>query len=461
MLELPYQPDVLRLYRRLQMLGTAVLLESRGASPQARWDILAAAPPSDAGCVLSSELSARDTAAAVDALRLRVGDRLRETRPTNADAADLPFTGGFIGHVSYELGRRLQGLPPRPTRMPMAVVTYYPWAIVQDRRRERSWLVGSWCRALEQQIRQCVVDVADCSEARPASFNLTSAFRHPWSRSDFRERFERVRAYVLNGDCYQINIGQPFTAAYRGDLLTAYAQLRTVADAPFSAYLPLGPQATLLSLSPERFLEVRDSVVETRPIKGTRPRSPDPAQDRANAESLLQSPKERAENLMIVDLLRNDLGRHCATGSVRVEELYRLESYAAVHHLTSVIRGELKPDVTALDLLLGCLPGGSITGAPKLRAMELIDELEPEPRQSWCGSVFYLSGNGRMDSSITIRSLFADGQSLTCWAGGGLVIDSEADAEYQEQRDKVGALLACLEEMSGFDSELRELEIAK
>lgn len=458
MLEIPFQSDPLPLYRNLEDLGGAVLLESHGSSPQARWDILAAAPSPQDSAVLPSSLSATETVSAVDTFRRRVARQLdKETDATS----DLPFTGGFIGHLSYELGRRLQGLPPQRTRMPIAVLRHYPWAIVQDRRSERSWLVGEVPSRLGEQIKSWATLPAAGKSPLAERFRLTSAFQSAWSKAEFRERFERVREYVLSGDCYQINIGQPFKAGFHGDPLGAYAALRKVANAPFSAYLPLGNGSALLSLSPERFLQITGDTVETRPIKGTRPRSPNRDLDEEQARALLHSPKERAENLMIVDLLRNDLGRHCETGSIRVDELYRLESYATVHHLTSVIRGTLRRGTSPLDLFLGCLPGGSITGAPKRRAMELIDELEPEPRQSWCGNVFYLSNSGRMDSSIAIRTLYADEQTLTCWAGGGLVIDSEADAEYQEHLDKVGALLASLEGVGDLNLKLRKLEVAE
>jgi para-aminobenzoate synthetase component 1 len=203
----------------------------------------------------------------------------------------------------------------------------------------------------------------------------------------------------------------------------------------------MGDSGSLLCLSPERFLTVRAGEVETRPIKGTRPRGATAQRDRAAAQALLASEKERAENLMIVDLLRNDIGRFCRPGSVRVEALFEIESYATVHHLVSSVRGNLAPDVTPLQLLLGCLPGGSITGAPKHRAMEIIDELEPASRQAWCGTVFYLSRDGRLDSNVAIRTLFNEGQELVCWAGGGLVADSRATSEYAEQYDKVGAFL--------------------
>ena len=446
MIELPYFADALTLYSRLEGFGNAVLLESGGDGDRARWDIIGSGSIPDADITLDSALSVPQTLERVHAARTAIVERLGPIDASEHREADatLPFHGGYIGHFSYELGRRLHGLAPAATAMPLAVVRYYPWAVVQDRENERSWLTGTCPDALKEHLRRALEKPADGPETCD-NFQLDAPFAGPWTRDHFRTCLAQVHEYLLGGDCYQINIGQPFKAPYRGDLKPAYAALRRVARAPFSAYFPLEERRALLSVSPERFLQVRNGTVETRPIKGTRPRHVDAEQDRKAARALLASPKERAENLMIVDLLRNDLGRFCATGSVEVDQLYRLESYATVHHLTSVICGRLDAGIEPIDLLLGCLPGGSITGAPKRRAMELIDELEPEARQSWCGTIFYLSRDGQMDSSITIRSLFADGHTLTCWAGGGLVVDSEADAEFREQQHKVGALLACLE----------------
>lgn len=221
--------------------------------------------------------------------------------------------------------------------------------------------------------------------------------------------------------------------------------LRRGSRAPFGAYLPLGEGRALLSCSPERFLAMDNGVVTTEPIKGTRPRSPDAARDRAIAEELAASTKDRAENLMIVDLLRNDLGRNCRPGSIRVEELFTLRSFSQVHHLVSTIRGELAPGHSPVALLRDSLPGGSITGAPKRRAMEIIHALEPAPRQAYCGSVFYLDDAARMDSSILIRSLLAEDGQLHCWGGGGIVADSACAAEHGEIYDKVGGYLRTLE----------------
>jgi para-aminobenzoate synthetase component 1 len=230
--------------------------------------------------------------------------------------------------------------------------------------------------------------------------------------------------------------------------------MRTATPAPFSAYLDFD-SFKILSVSPERFMQLRANQVETKPIKGTAPRSADNKEDQKIAKQLQASRKDRAENLMIVDLLRNDLGRVCKTGSVNVPALFALESYANVHHLVSTVTGELPEEKDAVDLLAASFPGGSITGAPKIRAMTIIDELEPQRRAIYCGSIAYISFNGQMDSSITIRTLlesrqvnFQSGMQesyLECWGGGGIVYDSEAASEYQETLHKVGKILQAIQ----------------
>jgi len=205
-----------------------------------------------------------------------------------------------------------------------------------------------------------------------------------------------------------------------------------------------GSQA-VLSLSPERFIQCRDGLVETRPIKGTRPRVRTPEEDRALSDELLSSTKDRAENVMIVDLLRNDLGRVCTPGSIRVPQLCQLESYPNVHHLVSVVQGQLAAQHSPLSLLTAAFPGGSITGAPKIRAMQIIDELEPCQRSVYCGSLGYIDVRGSMDTSIAIRTMVADDGALHVWGGGGLVADSKADEEYTETLDKIRHLIDALE----------------
>jgi para-aminobenzoate synthetase component I len=224
--------------------------------------------------------------------------------------------------------------------------------------------------------------------------------------------------------------------------------LRRMSKAPYSAFLDW-PQLQILCASPERFLRVRQGRVETRPIKGTRPRSADAVEDTRLAEELRHHPKDRAENLMIVDLLRNDLGKNCEPGSVRVPKLFEVESYSNVHHLVSTVEGKLRAGCDALDLLRDCFPGGSITGAPKQRAMEIIEQLEPQRRGVYCGSIGYVGFDGNMDTNIAIRTLIHANNEIRCWAGGGIVADSQCDAEYQETLDKASEMLALLQRFGG------------
>lgn len=438
---LRYFANPVTLYRRLRGMGTCTLLDS-GASPRyGRWDIVAAAPRRSLR--LDSRTDPDEAAIENWALEGNRRDLAPDVIPA---AAHLPFHGGLMGHLSYDLGRRLQALENRhdsdATALPQLVIHDYEWAVVQDRIRQESWLTGCPDAATAKEIEERLA-VGDDPEESP--FMLQHPFAAAWDLPRYTAAFDEAKRLIAAGDCYQINLGQPHRAPYQGDLATAFDRLRCIARAPFSALFPLDEDHLLLSLSPERFLASDGQTVETRPIKGTRPRSDDAAIDAAAARDLLTSEKERAENLMIVDLMRNDLGKFCETGSITVEELFGLESYATVHHLVSVIRGQLRHDTTPLALLLGCLPGGSITGAPKRRAMEIIEELEPASRQAWCGSIFYWSRHGRMDSSITIRTLFNQAGELHCWAGGGLVHDSQAHAEYRELEHKIGAFLRCLE----------------
>jgi para-aminobenzoate synthetase component 1 len=264
------------------------------------------------------------------------------------------------------------------------------------------------------------------------------------TRAAYAEAFARVKEHIRRGDCYQVNLAQRFAARAQGDAWHAYLKLREINPAPFAAYLDL-PDGKIVCSSPERFLKVTGGHVETKPIKGTRPRSTDPMRDRALAEELRTSVKDRAENVMIVDLLRNDLGKVCAPGTVRASKLFDVESFASVHQLVSTVEGRLAPDKHALDLLGACFPGGSITGAPKVAAMKIIEELEPHRRSIYCGAIGYVGYDGNMDLNIAIRTLVQQGDYVYTWAGGGVVADSNVDAEYQESLDKAAAMLAVLD----------------
>ncbi|MFP5440709.1 MAG: aminodeoxychorismate synthase component I [Gammaproteobacteria bacterium] len=286
----------------------------------------------------------------------------------------------------------------------------------------------------------------DPAAAGPATgeFRLTRPFRADQPAGSYVAGVRRVQQYLAAGDAYQVNLAQRFSAGCEGDPRRAFEALRAQFRPPFAAYVDMGDRQ-LLSLSPESFLEVEGRAVITRPIKGTRPRHADPATDRALAEDLRNHPKDRAENLMIVDLLRNDLGKVCVPGSVRVPALFEVESFPNVHHLVSRVSGTLAPGMDLADLLLAAFPGGSITGAPKRRAMEIIAELEPGPRDVYCGSIFWALADGRFGSNIAIRTFVVRDGSIHGWAGAGIVADSVAEAEDEECRHKLQPLMHALE----------------
>ncbi|MDR5013404.1 aminodeoxychorismate synthase component I [Aeromonas veronii] len=355
-------------------------------------------------------------------------------------ATHLPFIGGALGLFGYDLGRRFERLPVQAAAdiaVPDMAVGIYDWALLRN-VATGDWQLVHWGNEAGLANRLAWLEQ---QQAKPApAFALLGAWQSNMSRAEYGEKFDRIQAYLAAGDCYQINLTQRFSAPYQGDEWQAYCLLATANMAPFSAFIRL-PESALLSLSPERFLLLDGRHIETKPIKGTRPRHPDPAIDRQVAQELAQADKDRSENLMIVDLLRNDIGRVSRPGSVSVPHLFAVESFPAVHHLVSTIHGELDAHWQGVDLLRACFPGGSITGAPKIRAMEIIEELEPQRRNAYCGSIGYLSQHGRMDTSICIRTLIAEAGRLHCWAGGGIIADSDADSEYQETYDKVARIL--------------------
>ncbi|NVK55628.1 MAG: aminodeoxychorismate synthase component I [Alteromonadaceae bacterium] len=351
----------------------------------------------------------------------------------------LPMVLGLAGFCSYDLGRYFETLPALNAAeyaCPDMMLGIYNRALIHDTQTNR-WY---FCHTTEV----AVPDFNQWLNTSCQAFHLTEPWQSNLSKSQYKAALSKVNHYLKAGDCYQVNFAQRFKAGFDGDIWSAYRLLTQANNAPFSAFLNTKNSA-LLSLSPERFIQCRDGNIETKPIKGTRPRSQYPEQDERNAAALLNAEKDRAENLMIVDLLRNDISKHSAPGSVKVPELFKLESYVAVHHMVSRICGKLNNDSHPLQLLEGCFPGGSITGAPKIRAMEIIEELEPNRRAAYCGSVIYLGLKNDLDSSICIRTLLAENNHLYCWAGGGIVLDSVADDEFQETLDKVARILPVLE----------------
>ena len=431
---LPYCADSSHWLARVRDLGTPVWLDSAHPfSDRGRYDIVSAAPLR----VMTVESAGSDPFAAV---RAAIGECFEEHSPIGA----WPFSGGAIGLFGYELGRRLQRLPARAgaALFPDLLVGLYSWAVVTDHAERRTALLirPETPHALRAELQR---RLSGSFGESPAAFALDSAWTDDFPAAAYAQAFDALQDYIQAGDCYQVNLARRCHAAFAGDPLQAYLTLRAVAAAPFSAYME-SPQGAILCLSPERFLAAADGRLLTQPIKGTAPRHADPAIDRRQAEALLASEKNRAENLMIVDLLRNDLGRSCIPGSIGVSRLFELQSFATVHHLVSSIHGELRPGLHPLDALRACFPGGSITGAPKLRAMQIIDELEPQARAVFCGAMGYIGVDGRMDTNLTIRTLLASEGRLYAWAGGGIVADSDCDAEFAETGNKINPLLRAL-----------------
>jgi len=358
--------------------------------------------------------------------------------------ARAPFAAGAVGYMGYELGYQCMDLPRSQARagsgVPDMVMALHDWSVIIDHRERTAWLA----RLPDAHMTESrLLELLRRPATQVDAFNMGPASARP-ERAGYKAGFQRVSRYINDGDCYQVNLARAITADYTGDPWDAYRRLRRISPAAHGACLLL-PEAAILSISPERFLQLRDGRVETRPIKGTRPRAVDAAADRALVEDLLSSPKDRAENLMIVDLLRNDLGRICEIGSIRVPELFRIESHATVHHMVSSVTGRLRADADACDLLASCFPGGSITGAPKRRAMEIIAELEPMERGPYCGAIGYVGYDGSMDTSIAIRTAVCNNGRIRYWAGGGLVAESRVDEEFQETLDKARAFLALAE----------------
>ncbi|MHB9800329.1 aminodeoxychorismate synthase component I [Pseudomonas sp. MT3] len=439
---LPYREDPGDRFALIHRAPGAVLLDAgRPFATRGRYDLLSAWPLAE--LAPTADESAKGFFARVRSALQSLGE------VQTPDNRNLPFVGGMIGYLSYDFGRRIERLAA-PARddldLPDARLGLYAWAQVTDHQERTSQLV--FHPALPPNERERLVALFEgAAQTGPLPpFRLGAPFRPDLERGQYRDALERVHRYILDGDCYQVNYTQRFRAPYSGSPWLAYQALREACPTPFAGYLEL-PDGAVLSLSPERFIQLHGRQVETRPIKGTRPRGATPEADQANAEALLASEKDRAENLMIVDLLRNDLGRSCRPGSVRVPELFALETYPNVHHLVSSVTGELADGKDALDLLEGSFPGGSITGAPKVRAMQIIDELEPTRRSIYCGSLLYLDVRGEMDSSIAIRTvLLKDGQA-SCWGGGGIVADSDWQEEYEESLTKVDVLLRTLESL--------------
>ncbi|HXL53584.1 MAG TPA: aminodeoxychorismate synthase component I [Gemmatimonadales bacterium] len=481
--ELVPAPDPLDACARFRDLPFLLFLDSAPPTdPQhlGRYSFLAADP---ATAVRSKGLLTQEL---VDGSWIRVaGDPLAHigalvAAHATAPVAELPpFQGGAAGYVAYDWGMMLERVPrPRydDLAVPDLLLGLYDWVIAWDHAAGRAWVISTGIpergAARERRAAQRLAFANDrlrglgagglparqkdavAPGAPPHQPRSSAAPSYPvpdvpgvrsnFTREGYLDAVARVIEYVYAGDIFQANLSQRLQAPLVGAPLDLYRRLRQRNPAPFSAFLDFG-DLVVASSSPERFLQVQpDGRVETRPIKGTRPRGLSPEHDAALARALVESDKDRAENVMIVDLLRNDLSRVCRAGTVRVPELFAIEHYATVHHLVSTVVGELAPEHGAVDLLRAAFPGGSITGAPKVRAMQIIAELEPTQRAAYCGSIGYLSLTGALDTSIVIRTCLVLGRDVYFQVGGGVVADSDPEQEYCETLDKARALIAAL-----------------
>jgi para-aminobenzoate synthetase component 1 len=443
---LPYLSNAGQYCGALNALPWAVWLDSGN---RARYDILTAQPV--ATLVTQGKQSTVWSAKGVQVSLENPFQLLRRLLGEVDDQqAGVPFAGGAIGYWGYDLSRWGQITESSAaTDLPDMVVGIYDWALIIDHEEKTARLVSMLRHPHTlQQLPEILACLQSSASVAQSSFAVRGAITSTFTYAKYAAAFDRVIHYLKAGDCYQVNLAQRFSAAATGDGFSGYLYLREICPAPFAAWLNF-PDVQIMSASPERFLRVQNNLVETKPIKGTRVRGKTAVLDAELVADLQSNVKDRAENLMIVDLLRNDLGRCCVAGSVAVPSLFKVESYANVHHLVSTVTGQLANGMDALQLLAACFPGGSITGAPKKRAMEIIDELEPSRRGVYCGAIGYIGFDGNMDSNIAIRSLvYADGE-IQGWAGGGIVADSQCAAEYQETLDKASAILKLLRHFGG------------
>lgn len=427
---LPYTNDLLSHYQSLCHLPGFSLLQS-GDKGRGRYDIVTALPYD--ALTMYRESSSLDEAFAA----------LQERCIFTPSASDVPFQGGGIGYISYDLGAKLSGVPMAPSHPandgPLLDFKFYDWAIIADHLKKRVDLVAMH----RQPETATILDDIQARWRHPAvadAFVIEQSFTPLISKEAYKEAFDAIHKDIAHGRAYQVNYTQPFIATYHGEPWAIYKRLSQYNPVPYAAFLRV-TGGDILSFSPERFLSMHDGLAVTSPIKGTEKRSTDATMDEVLRLSLATSLKNRAENVMIVDLMRNDLGRLAEPGTVRVSSLCEVQSFNAVHHLVSHIEAQYAPTVSPLDVFSACFPGGSITGAPKREAMHIIREHEPWARGVYCGSIAYVSSHGRLDSNIAIRTIRAMDTSLYMSAGGGLVMDSHWNDEYHECLTKIEAIV--------------------
>lgn len=445
---LPYFADISHVFSTFSDLTGAVLFDSgKPHSSQGNQDIFSALPQKtlriqEGKYILCEEKNQQELEGIQQVIELLNHDW--QSEQSVHSFSSLAFTSGWMGHANYELLHYLElgkVLTEKPSQMPVFWAGYYQWAIVNDHKTKTCQFIYSQDLPANTLsiIKSCIDEVIEFRQTK-----TDTPFTPLIDEAAYQSSFNQIKHHIKEGDCYQVNYTFPFQAAYSSNPFCAYKQLREKSPNPFMAYLN-GDDYQILSVSPERFLKANNQKISTKPIKGTIKRDPNNLlNDKALANTLKASDKNRAENVMIVDLLRNDLSVMAKPHSVKVDKLCEVESFPSVHHLVSTISAKLIDDKTIWDLFFSAFPGGSITGTPKKRVCEIINMLEPHPRGAYCGSIFYASNNGNFDSNIAIRTLTCQNNTLTANVGGGIVADSTADNEYEECEIKIRHLLNSL-----------------
>jgi para-aminobenzoate synthetase component 1 len=349
----------------------------------------------------------------------------------NIQETSLPFTGGALGYFSYELSQSSIKNNKDHVGMPLMMIGIYDWALIVDHQEKTACIASHLINKDTKDYLTTLTKKLKSVKHNNQLFKINSNIKSLLNFEAYDLMVNKILSFIKEGDVYQINISNKYIVSCEGNSWTGYKKLREINRAPFMAYFHFD-DFDILCGSPERFIQSQSKRVETRPIKGTEPRDINPIKDKENAEKLLASEKDRAENLMIVDLLRNDLSKNCIPGSVNVKALCELKSYSNVHHLESIIEGVLKPHSTLTKLLKDCFPGGSITGTPKKRSMEIISDLEPHRRDIYCGSIGYIGFNHNMDTNIAIRTLVRKDNNIHFYSGGGIVAQSNSKNEFDE-----------------------------
>jgi para-aminobenzoate synthetase component I len=415
-------------YQKLLDLPSFVVLESSD-NVRGRYDILSA-------CPYDKVKIRKDANAAFNELQ-------RKLSP-NSTGLDLPFQGGAIGFFSYDLACNLAGIKTTPQpelmTMPLMEVGLYDWAIIVDHLLKTVTLFSANTQRDTAMIVKDVLSRWHGVAGNNRGFELHTVFNPLISKSAYIDAFYAIHADLKRGRCYQVNLTQPFNAHYSGDTWAIYEKIRAHNPVPYGAFMRT-EEADILCFSPERFIKMEHGKLLTSPIKGTARRESNEKNDRQHLQKLQSCPKNRAENVMIVDLMRNDFGRIAKPGTVDVKALCAVESYEAVHHLVSHIEAECKGNLSFMEVFSACFPGGSITGAPKLESMRVIAEQEPFARGVYCGNIGYFSNHGRFDTNIAIRTVTASPDTLHLAAGGAIVIDSKCDEEYTECFTKTAGIL--------------------